>query len=548
MSIRRMVRQNAWLLVLASAAALQAAADPRQPDYYPTCPSPQPSAPAQPGGGSLVRSNVVWNGREYAMVWIDGNDSRLHFRRIFADGTPAAPSVTVTSRTAETFYAAPSLVWNGTGYAVAWVAYEGSSAQDYFARLGPDGALIGTEVQVSFVGQSGVSSSNSPVLAWNGSGYAVVWDRGNIYATLLDEDGMIVNGGLAHDLVISNGVDFAIYPSMAATAGGGYYIAWDSWPSNSSYRINGAYLPPDGTPSGNSGEIVSGAGNAHLIEAGGQLGMVWSDWRDGRNEMYFNRFDLSWSRLGPDVRLTNDPANRYLPRIAWTGAEFGVVWFDWRTGNAETWFQRVSVDGVPVGGNVQVTHAGNGNSPDIAFGRYGYLITTARIVQAWGCNTISAPPGCAGGYVAYGISGTNATVGWLPADAPLADIAYYNVYRNAVLVGKTSANAYNDSGLSPGVTYAYSIQPVDSFQNRNSSCTAIIYVRSNASLTLKMDKSNLNALLNWTDAGLASYNIFRGTDPRVMQQIGATPALSSSDANALTGPVNYFYTVDDPGM
>ncbi len=568
MSTRTLVRKSTLIFTLVSAAALQSANPPGSdlPQYIPTCPSPQPSSPPQMAGGQQVlsRSAVAWNGREYGVVWLEGADMRLHFRRFFADGSAAGPVVNVGSRNFYSDYPLPpALVWNGTGYAVAWSALNAANKTEiFFARLTPDGGLIGSDTQVSFVGQAETANAYYAALAWSGDSYAVAWEQFgasgyDILATLLNSDGTIANSGTSHDLVLSDEANSQMYPSVTWSASAGEYIfVWQDGRAGSQLDVYGAILKEDGTSYGSFPMIYSGSLSTfpQIVDGGGILGLVWDDNRDGSHEIYFARFTSSFQKIGPDIRLTNTSTPSLSPWIAWTGAEFGIVWRDNVSGAVETWFQRMSVDGVPLGDNVQVSHAGGVSNPAVAFGRYGYLVTYTgngggvNRVQAWGCNSVSAPPSCAGGYVAYGISGTNATVGWLPADAPLADIAYYNVYRNAVLVGKTSATAYNDSGLSPGVTYAYSIQPVDSFQNRNSSCTAIIYVRSNASLTLKMDKSNLNAILNWTDAGLASYNIFRGTDPRVMQQIGATPALSSSDANALTGPVNYFYTVDDPGM
>ncbi len=76
-----------------------------------------------------------------------------------------------------------------------------------------------------------------------------------------------------------------------------------------------------------------------------------------------------------------------------------------------------------------------------------------------------------------------------------------------------------------------------------------VYVKTNATLTLIVNKQDPNAVLSWTDAQpLNSYNVFRGTSPQVMQQIGATSGTSFSDPNVLKDSVLYFYTVDDPGQ
>ena len=122
------------------------------------------------------------------------------------------------------------------------------------------------------------------------------------------------------------------------------------------------------------------------------------------------------------------------------------------------------------------------------------------------------------------------------------------MYRNNVPVAKTTDAFYNDSGLNLNNTYNYLVQPVNAAQLQNGNCTTSIYLKTGASLTLTMNKSAPDAVLHWTDAGFNNYNIFRGTDPRVMQQIGNTPALTQQDPNALSGATSYYYTVDDPGQ
>ena len=526
----------------------------------------------QQAGGSWLfnRTSVVWNGQEYGVAWTDNTDSLLHFRRFFADGTPAAPVVTPTFRQALPNYA-PSLVWNGTGYGVAWVAANTSYWQLYFARLNADGSMIGGETKVSFVGLAETTNVTDPALAWSGSGYAAVWDHyvgaatnNDTFATLLNPDGTIANSGASHDLVISNAVSTQYQPAVAWSAGAGkYLIVWADFRSGVKYELWGATLTTAGAISLN-GSLVSGTGSAlnpQLVDAGGSLGLVWYDSRDGNQETYFARLSAAaglLSKLGADVRLTNDPANSNTPQIAWTGAEFGVVWQDTRNGgNYETWFQRVSVDGVAQGTALQVSHTGNGQSPAAAFGRYGYLISfsangSANQVQAWGCNTVTSPPSCPGNFNAYNITGTSASVTWSPSGDTASDIAYYQVYRNNVAVGKTSGAYFND-GIAPlpplplSSTNNYMIQPVNAAQFQNFGCTSSIYVRTNASLTLTMNKSTPDAVLNWTNAGFNNYNIFRSNDPRVMSQIGATPSLTAPDPNALNNSLSYFYSVDNPG-
>jgi len=77
--------------------------------------------------------------------------------------------------------------------------------------------------------------------------------------------------------------------------------------------------------------------------------------------------------------------------------------------------------------------------------------------------------------------------------------------------------------------------------------TSSLYVKTNASLVLKLNKDDPNAQLWWNAIDLNNYNVFRGTSPQVMRQIGSTGGCQFDDPNVLTDNVLYFYSVDEPG-
>ncbi len=563
----RKSRFTALLTVALSplALALRAGAAPEAPAYWPTCNAPQPIALLQTLAGSSggTRSNPVWNGQDFGVAYVDSGSNRLKFARVYADGTPASAPVTLTVRTTQNF--PPSLVWNGSGYGVAWIETSAASTnyQTYFARLNPDGSMIGSELKVSFAGALETASAYNPALAWSGFGYAVVWEDfrnaattgRDIYGTLLDGAGAIANGGASHDLVLCSASNLQADPAVAWSAGIGAFIAvWDDYRSGTKSELYDARLYPSGSVS-SFGSLVSGTSNSYspsVADTGNGLGLVWHDYRDGNWEIYFARLNAAGFKVGSDLRLTSDPAYSFYPRIVWTGGEFGVVWTDYRSGYYETWFQRVSQAGAAAGGNLQVTFSGDTENPDLAFGRYGFLLTGSYpggpvLLQAWGCAADSTPPTCPQNLVAYNITGTTASIGWIPSVEDATDLAYYEVYRNSALQGRTSNSYYNDSGLNLSTTYNYYVRPVNAAQLVNGSCTNSLYVRTNATLTLTMNKSNPNAVLKWTDAGFNNYNLFRGTRPQVMSRTGSTPALTAQDPNALNDSVSYFYSVDNPG-
>lgn len=79
-----------------------------------------------------------------------------------------------------------------------------------------------------------------------------------------------------------------------------------------------------------------------LVWTGTEYGVTWYDYRDGNQEIYFARISASGAKQGDDLRLTNaDGRYSESPSLVWTGTEYGVAWADDRDGNEEIYFARL---------------------------------------------------------------------------------------------------------------------------------------------------------------------------------------------------------------
>lgn len=74
--------------------------------------------------------------------------------------------------------------------------------------------------------------------------------------------------------------------------------------------------------------LPADAFGAALAWTGRAVGAVWQDRRDpgAGYEVYFNRFDPTGARLGPDVRVSGTAGHSIQPALVWTGTDFVVVW------------------------------------------------------------------------------------------------------------------------------------------------------------------------------------------------------------------------------
>lgn len=538
-----------------------------QPEYVPLCDSPLALGPLIPGGAVSARSvaPVIWNGRDFAVFFNDGGS--LYFRRFYADGTPADARTFITST--DLSESVVSAVYNGNGYGIAYEVQSAVYRQIYFVRTDRYGNVLSGPTKVSMTG--GIPESGPclyPSVAWSGSGYCVVFSDGTsntthyaILATQLDSDGAIAGTGNYHDTLVGGGAGTTQkHPCVAYSVGNGkYQVVWDdddgvlrAIVGNQLSLLNVA----DTTTFLVFGSTVAETCSEPKITSNGTgFGMVWRQYNaaDSNIEIYFQKLTSYGYPLGSPVRITYSPATSFDPMIVWTGGEYGVFWGEWSAGTGDLWFQRVSSIGTMTGQNVQVTVTGEMEYPSAAFAAHGYLLTgsiyqRSNFVLPWGCTDDTTLPTCPGNLIAYGITGTQATIAWSPAGGGSHDIACYVLYRNNSELVRTSNTSYIDNGLSLNTTYNYMVQPVNALSGQNYSCTTSIYTKTNATLILKMDKSDPNARLYWNDEGMNNYNVFRGTSPQVMSLIGNTSSLSHDDPNVLLDHVNYFYTVDDPGQ
>ena len=96
--------------------------------------------------------------------------------------------------------------------------------------------------------------------------------------------------------------------------------------------------------------------NAWCIAASGNfVHVVWSDNRDGNNEIFYKRSTDGGANWQADIQLTNTNASMDFPSIAAYGSDVYAVWFDNRDLNKEIYFKHSSDNGLTWEADVQLT-------------------------------------------------------------------------------------------------------------------------------------------------------------------------------------------------
>jgi hypothetical protein len=130
----------------------------------------EPSAAASATGYGIAFSDDrhgPWRQEGAVMV---GN-TEIYFARVGTDGAPVGAEVRISD--ADGLSGAPSLVWNGSRFGVAWVDRRTGFGAIHFAVIDADGAIATPDVRLA-----GGPDALSPSLSWNGEEWGVAWAAG----------------------------------------------------------------------------------------------------------------------------------------------------------------------------------------------------------------------------------------------------------------------------------------------------------------------------------------------------------------------------------
>jgi len=165
--------------------------------------------------GVSSRPSLQWTGSRYCMAWGDERETtgRIYFVCLDPSGVPVGAEAPVTGATGSA--ADPSLAWTGTGFGVAWADYRSINNDIYFALLGPDGAMVGTEVRITTDDQTDVE----PFIAWKGDEFGIVWTNWGGYSDCYY--GRISASGVLEeaDLAVPDGTASSSYNPTLAWSG-----------------------------------------------------------------------------------------------------------------------------------------------------------------------------------------------------------------------------------------------------------------------------------------------------------------------------------------
>ena len=348
---------------------------------------------------------MAWNGdaSEYLVVWEDERDeptrgSDIYGRRVDADGSPLGEDFTISA--ALTDEEDPAIVSTGAGYLVVWVdsrALHPRRTDIYGQRLSATGEPIGNPIRVCGAGALGFEQA--PAVAWNGSEALVVWEDGRNEANRNYD----IHGRRVSADGVPQGADFRISGTNAlanesnpavAWNGTGYLVVWED-PRLEAARgvdVRGRRVSAAGAPEGRDFRISGTSANADdvapaVASDGTVYLVVWEDRRmlpDRQTDIYGRIVSAVGKPVGANFRVCGPGATGYdwAPAVAWDGTlpAYLVVWQDernWADRGSDIYGRRVAGDGSRVGGDFRISGPAAKDyeySPDLAWSGTGHLV------------------------------------------------------------------------------------------------------------------------------------------------------------------------------
>jgi len=249
--------------------------------------------------GGTGFTSLVWTGSEFGIAFEDSRASPmdLYFIRLNPDGTPVASETAVVSGSYVEDYSCV-LVWTGTQYGLAYTVSISGRQDIFFVRIDPSGVRIGEITTVDSF-RSGLGTGEKVGLAWQGSGFALVWTKNmdigpsEIYFRRLDAAGT----PLTPEVLVTSSSNL-IYSVNLVWNGSEYGFTWDE-ASGPSARVTAHFvrLDQNGGVLGSEIELSSSqriGEKVAVVWTGHEYIFAWSDDHDGDWQIYLGRIGCGW--------------------------------------------------------------------------------------------------------------------------------------------------------------------------------------------------------------------------------------------------------------
>lgn len=338
-------------------------------------------------GGDQYYPSVAFNGSDYLVVWRDMRRNDIYGARLNKSGEVLDKYGIQVCIEGGGQYNTAVAGADGSWMVVWEDGRKGNSADRdiYGTRVTGEGAILdGAGIAIS----TAVDDQRTPEIAFAGDQFMVVWKDerltrtadGDIYAARVTVDRRVLD---KEGFPVSLAADSQSEPAIAFD-GTDYIVTWTDnrkWEDESIRQIYGTTVTTSGVVRDPEGVIISTGtryANGSAVYAGAtEPFVVWTSFA-------VSPCSIQGTRIGPQLEsldaggltISYTINHQYIPRVAYDGTNYLVVWIDTRNDFYDVYGTRVTPSGEildPMGIGIAVAE-GNQQYPDVAFDGVNYLV------------------------------------------------------------------------------------------------------------------------------------------------------------------------------
>lgn len=279
------------------------------------------------------------------VVWFDlrdGNindpDVNIYYKRSTNNGTNWSADIRLTDD--PNFSYDPAIAISGTYLHVVWYDTRNGYYEIYYKRSSNEGTDWGPDTRLT----NYTEDSYEPSLYAIGSAVHLVWsDWRDRNWEIYYKRSVNYGSSWTSDIRLTNSAGFSEHPMIVASNSGNIiHVVWQDSrddPANHTYEIYYKRSTDGGVTWSSDTRLTNSPNNSRwpcIVLWGSVLHLVWTDARNGNNDIYYKKSTNDGASWGADIRLTTNTSHQIQPSIAlsYTGGTIvHIVWDDWRHGN-----------------------------------------------------------------------------------------------------------------------------------------------------------------------------------------------------------------------
>lgn len=339
--------------------------------------------------------DIVSSGSNVYVVWEDGTRGswEIFFRASKDNGTSFGSTINLSKNAGSSNY--PEIAWSGKNVYVVWQDDSTGNKEIFFSRSTDNGATFLAPINLS----NDSKNSVFPKIAVYGNNVYVVWQDGIASG---NPDDQLPDAEILFKASTDNGATFASVINLSknsgysqvpqiAVSGNNVYVVWyDAMLGN--YEVLLA-RSTDGGGSFDSPVNVNNNGgtraHAQIALSGKNVYVVWlenvGDSTRQVDNVFFARSTDDGTTFSQPVNISNNKGVGLVPKLAVSGHNVYVVWFEGDTGyhlDFDVYFARSTNDGASFDNPVDLSNnVGISSNPSIA-------VSDSNVYVGWQDNTL----------------------------------------------------------------------------------------------------------------------------------------------------------------